>query len=154
MEKITLKLGEILQLESEINGLENPETKEVIYHGFLKQNLPVILKYELKELSEKLKKERETVDSIRVDLIKKYGEKSESGDVYVKMFDDVRDEEGNLIDRKYTQSYMDFDAEYSKLLNKEKEFEYNEITKEDLKEAGKTTDNYEILFKLIKKELN
>ena len=30
MEKTTLKLGDILQLESEINGFVNPETGEII----------------------------------------------------------------------------------------------------------------------------
>ena len=47
MEKITLRLGDILQLESEINGFNNPETNDVIYNGFLKQNLSVILKYDV-----------------------------------------------------------------------------------------------------------
>ena len=46
MEKITLKLGDILQLESEINGYVDRETNEVIYEGFSKQNLSIILKYE------------------------------------------------------------------------------------------------------------
>jgi uncharacterized protein (DUF433 family) len=39
------------------------------------------------------------------------------------------------------------------LLNQEIEIEYPEITKEDLKDAGKTKDKYQVLFKLIKKEV-
>ena len=37
-------------------------------------------------------------------------------------------------------------------LNQEIELEYPEITKQDLKDAGKTKDKYTVLFKLIKKE--
>jgi hypothetical protein len=43
MEKITLKLGDILQLESEINGFNNPETNDVIYNGFFIGKWPLIL---------------------------------------------------------------------------------------------------------------
>ena len=38
--------------------------------------------------------------------------------------------------------------------NQDKEIEFPEITKEDLKGAGKSKDKYQILFKLIKKETN
>jgi hypothetical protein len=48
--------------------------------------------------------------------------------------------------------YLEFDKEYGTLLNQEKEIEYPEITKDDLREAGKTNDQYIVLFKLIKKE--
>jgi hypothetical protein len=68
------------------------------------------------------------------------------------MFDDTKDDEGNIISSKYNENYLKFDEEYSVLLNTEKEFEYPDITKEDLKEAGKSNDNYKVLFKLIKKE--
>jgi hypothetical protein len=37
-------------------------------------------------------------------------------------------------------------------MNTEKEIEYPEITKEDLKEAGKSNDDYKLLFKLIRKD--
>jgi hypothetical protein len=43
MDKITLKLGDVLQLESEINGYVDPQSGEQIYEGFAKQNLSIIL---------------------------------------------------------------------------------------------------------------
>ncbi len=52
MEKIKLKLGEVLQLETEINGYVDPKNGEVIFEGFTKQNLSIILKYELSDLRE------------------------------------------------------------------------------------------------------
>jgi hypothetical protein len=152
MEKITLRLGDILQLESEINGFTNPETGKQVYEGFVKQNLSIMLKYELTELSEFLTKERKKVEGLRDELIKKYGEEDGKGGIMVKMIDETKDDDGNVISSKFNENYLKFDEEYSTLLNNEKEIEYPEITKSDLKEAGKSNDDYRVLFKLIKKE--
>lgn len=151
MKKITLKLGDILQLDSEINGFINPETNEVIFKGFLKQNLSVILKYELKDLSDFLIKEKTKIEEIRNSFIEKYGEKNENG-IMVKMFDEIKNDEGQIISKLFTKNYMDFNSEYSTFLNVEKEIEYPEITKDDLKGIGLTKDDYKVLFMLINKE--
>jgi uncharacterized protein with HEPN domain len=79
MEKISLKLGDILQLESEINGYTNPNTGDQVLKGFLKQNLSIILKYELSELGETLSKERKKIETLRDELIQKYGETDNNG---------------------------------------------------------------------------
>jgi hypothetical protein len=151
MEKITLKLGEILELESEINGFVSPQTGDVILEGFLKQNLDIVLKYELTDFSDVLSNERKKLEGLRDELIKKYGEVSENGGIMVKMHNEIKDEEGNVISREFNENYVKFDEEYGTLLNTDKELEYPEITKEDLKSAGKTKDKYKVLFKLIKK---
>ncbi len=153
MEKSKFKLGDVLQLESEINGFVAPETGEKIYEGFLNQNLSIILKYELTELSEVLSKERKKVESLRDDLIKKHGEEDERGGIMVKMYLEQKDDEGNVISKVINPKYVDFDKEYGELLNTEIDVEYPEITKEDLKEAGKSKDKYRVLFRLIKKEV-
>jgi hypothetical protein len=152
MLKIKLKLGEILQLESEINGLVNQESGKIIYEGFLKQNLSIILKYGLNELSELLKNERKKVEVLRDELIKKYGEENNEGSIFVKMYNEIEDEEGNVVGKKFNEKYLKFEEEYSVFLNVEKEIEYPEITKEDLKDSGKSNDDYRILFKLIRKD--
>lgn len=154
MEKITLKLGDILQLESEINGFTNPNTGEQLLKGFLKQNLSIILKYELSELGETLSKERKKIESLRDELIQKYGEVDDKGGVMVKMTLEKKDENGEVISTIINPKYVEFDKEYGTLLSQDKEIEYPEITKDDLREAGKTNDQYVVLFKLIKKELN
>lgn len=151
MEKITLKLGDILQLESEINGYTNPNTGEQVLKGFLKQNLSIILKYELSELGETLTKERKKIETLRDELIQKYGETDDNGGVMVKMVFEEKDENGEVISTVINPKYVEFDKEYGTLLNQDKEIEYPEITKEDLKEAGKSNDDYKVLFKLIKK---
>jgi hypothetical protein len=151
MDKITLKLGDVLQLESEINGYVDPQSGEQIYEGFSKQNLSIILKYELSDFSTTLKSERSKVEALRDDLIKKHGEEDANGSIMVKMRNEVKDEEGNVTGTVINPKYLEFDKEYGTLLNQEIEIEYPEITKEDLKDAGKTKDKYLVLFKLIKK---
>ena len=153
MEKITLKLGDVLQLESEINGYIEPQTGEQVFEGFSKQNLSIILKYELSDFSTELKSERTKVETLRDELIKKYGEEDGNGGVLVKMYNEVKDDEGNVTGKVINPQYIEFDNEYGVLLNQEIEIEYPEITKEDLKDAGKTKDKYQVLFKLIKKEV-
>lgn len=153
MEKITLKLGDVLQLESEINGYIEPQTGEQVFEGFSKQNLSIILKYELSDFSTELKGERTKVEVLRDELIKKYGEEDGNGGVLVKMYNEVKDDEGNVTGKVVNPQYIEFDNEYGVLLNQEIEIEYPEITKEDLKDAGKTKDKYQVLFKLIKKEV-
>jgi hypothetical protein len=150
MEKLTLKLGEILQLSHEINGFNNPETGERIYEGFLNQNLSIILKYELTDCGEFLTKERKKIETLRDELIKKHGTEK-NGNMVVNMYLEYKDSEGNIT-RSMNPKYIEFDTEYSKLLEQEKEVEFPEITVQDLKDAGKTKDQYRALFKLIKKE--
>ena len=154
MEKIKLKLGEVLQLESEINGYVDPKNGEVVFEGFTKQNLSIILKYELSDFSSVLKSERTKVDGLRDELIKKHGEDDGNGGIMVKMYSkEIKDENDVIIGGEYNPKYLEFDKEYGTLLNQEIELEYPEITKDDLKEAGKSKDKYQVLFKLIKKEV-
>jgi hypothetical protein len=150
MEKFTLKLGEILQLSHEINGLTIPETNERVFEGFLNQNLSIILKYELTDVGEFLTKERKKIESLRDELIKKHGSEI-NGNMAVKMYLEEKDEEGNVISTKINPKYVEFDSEYGQLLNQDKEIEFPEVTLQDLKDAGKTKDKYQIIFKLIKK---
>lgn len=154
MEKITLKLGEILQLESEINGYVDPQTMVQVYEGFTKQNLSIILKYELTELADTLKTEKTRVESLRDELVKKYGKEDGKGGIMVKMHNELLDADGNVTGRVINEDYIKFDEEYGLLLNQDKEIEYPEITKDDLKDAGKSKDKYQVLFKLIKKGAN
>lgn len=152
MEKQKFNLRDVLQLEGEINGIVNNETNEVIFEGFINQNLSIILKYELTEFSDFLKNEKKKVEILRNDLIRKYGKREKDGSIIVEMFSEKKDENDNVISKEFSESYLKFEEEYSTLLNQEIELEYPIITKEDLKNAGKTKDNYSILFKLIKKE--
>lgn len=151
-----LQLGEILQLEKEINGYINPETNEQEFKGFINQDLSIILKYKLSELSDFLTNEKKKVGDLRDSLIKKYGKPDEEGKIVVKMF--IEDENTNIEGEEprmiINPEFKKLDEEFGKLLVQEIEVDVPEITLDDLKEAGKTKDNYKLLFKLIKKGTN
>lgn len=153
MNKKTLTLGEIRQLGDEINGLLNKENGSVIYEGFLNQKISVLLKYELTDLSEFLEKEKSKIESIKDELILKYGVQDDRG-TKLEMWLIDKDDEGKILSKKLNPKYIEFDEEMSKLMMVEKEIEYPDITKDDLKNIGETKDNYQVLFKLIKKGTN
>jgi hypothetical protein len=142
-----LTIDQILQLDAEINGFTNPQTGDVVYEGFVKQPLSILLKYELTELSNTLKEEREKVDSLRNELIEKYGESNEDGSIQISPT--IEEKKGKKTETVRNPKYVEFVEEYNKLLQKEIEVSHPEITKEDLKDAGKTKDQYNILFKLV-----
>lgn len=142
-----LTIDQILQLDAEINGYTNPQNGEVVYEGFASQPLSILLKYELRELSEKLKEERSKVDELRNELIEKYGEKTEEGGIQITPT--IEQKKGKKTETVKNPKYVDFLNEYNKLLSKEIELDHPVITKEDLKDAGKTKDQYNILFNLV-----
>jgi hypothetical protein len=145
-----LTIDQILQLDAEINGFTNQQTGEVVYEGFSKQPLSILLKYELVELTNKLREEREKVDNLRNGLIEEYGEKTEEGGVQITPT--LEEKNGKKVTTVKNPKYVEFIEEYQKLLNKEIELDHPEITKEDLKDAGKSKDQYVVLFKLVKKD--
>lgn len=145
MNKITITLLELLQLESELNGFVNQQTKEKVYKGFINHNLPILLKYDLLNLSEFLSNERKKIESLRDELIKQYGKLNEDGNYYLNLYEDS----DNMT--KLSESYILFENDYNKLLSQEIEIEYPDITRSDLGKIGDTSDNYTIFFKLIKK---
>lgn len=151
MEKISITLGKLLQLESEINGFVNPQTNQTIFIGFRKHKLPLTTKYWLTELGDRLIDERKMVDGLRDELIQKYGEELENGEISISMFTEKKDEEGTVISRTINPTYLEFQKEFNELLAQEKELEYHPLTMEDLERAGETTDNYDMLFTLVQK---
>lgn len=143
MEKITLSLGEILALEAELNGFVNPRTEQKVMSGLLNTKLNLATKYWLTKLAEKCQAEKQVIDGLRDELVKKFGETS--GDkIEVKTF---LDEEETQINPKF----IEFQGEYIPLLNERKELEYKPISLSDL-EAVESEDNYAIVFKLIKED--
>jgi len=142
-----LTIDQILQLDAEINGYTNPQNGEVVYEGFSSQPLSILLKYELRELSDRLKEERTKVDELRNELIEKFGEKTEDGGIQITPT--IEKTKGKKKEVVKNPKYVEFIGEYNKLLAKEIELDHPTITKDDLKDAGKTKDQYNILFKLV-----
>lgn len=141
MEKITLKLLEFYNLDAELNGLPSPDGKEMVMQGLLKEKLSIVVKYWLNDLAKRVKAEREEVESLKNDLIKKYGKEDENGNISIPMF---LEEETRTIN----PDYVEFDREFGKLLQTEKELEYKPLKLSDF-ENLETESNYATFFKLV-----
>jgi hypothetical protein len=144
MEKIKLTLNEALLLEAELSGVVNPENNEVLFGGLLSEKMSLKTKYWLTKLSDKVAAEKKTIEGLRNDLIKKYGEEDDKGNVQVKTFLDEENKEVN-------PNYVSFSEEFNGLLNEEKEFEYNPISLEELVDVCSDV-RYNIIFKLVKED--
>ena len=148
MEKSSLKLHEYYTLEAELNGLTNQQSGEVISKGLLNEKLSLVAKFWLNELGKKVASEKESVEKLREELIKKLGTEEE-GQVFIKMYDEVKDEEGNTVSRSLTSNFIEFNQEYEKLLSEEKELEYRPFELSELANV-ETEGNLNVFFKLVK----
>jgi hypothetical protein len=151
MAKLTLKLGQILQLESEINGYTNPQNGQEVFIGFRKHKLPLKTKYWLTELGDRLSTERKVVETLRDEIIQKHGEDDGKGGIQIGVFIEQKDENDKVISRELNPQYVEFQNEFNALLSEEKEVEYTPLTMEDLDKVGETTDDYNLLFMLVQK---
>ena len=149
MEKISLKLYEFYNLDSELNGVMNQQTGEKISAGLLAEKLKLTTKYWLTELSKKVAAEKAGVESLKEDLIKKHGETDETGNISIPMYIDiVKDEEGKIIDGKNNPKFIEFQDEFNALLQEEKELEYKPVNLNEL-ESIESDGNYPTFFKLV-----
>lgn len=146
---LKLTIDEVLQLDAEINGLTNQDGV-VVFKGFANHPLPILLKYELSELTSKLQNERSKVDELRNELISKYGDQKEDGSIEIKPTVEVK--KGKKTETVKNEKYVEFLGEYGQLLSKEIDIDAPVITKDDLRDLGKTEDQYKVLFKLISKD--
>ena len=149
MEKISLKLYEFYNLDSELNGVTNQQTGEKVSAGLLAEKLKLADKYWLTELAKKSTAEKAAVESLKEDLIKKHGEADETGNISIPMYIDiVKDEEGNIVDGKNNPKFIEFQNEFNLLLQEEKELEYKPFQLSAL-ENIESDGNYPTFFKLI-----
>lgn len=151
MAKLTLKLGQVLQLESEINGFTNPQTGKEVFQGFRKHKLPLKTKYWLSELGDRLATERKSIETLRDEIIQKHGEDDGKGGIQIGVFIEQKDENDKVISRELNPKYVEFQEEFNALLNEDKEIEYTPLTMDDLDKVGETTDDYNLLFMLVQK---
>jgi len=152
MEKVTLKLHEIYSLSSELNGMVNNQTGEVISKGLLSEKLKLSTKYWVTELTKTINSEREKIDKIREELIKKYGETDENGGVFIPRFiNTVKNEEGKIISGDVNPKLIEFEKEFNELLLETKTIEHKEFKLSDF-ENIETEGVYTTFFKLVTPE--
>ena len=152
MEKSTLKLHEIYSLHAELNGLVNQQTGEVISKGLLGEKLKLSIKYWITELAKKVAEEREAVEKLKEEMIKKYGEEDENGGIGIpRLINIVKNEEGQITSADINPKFTEFETEFNALLQEEKSLEHKEFKLADL-ENIETEGVYTTFFKLVKPE--
>ena len=149
MEKISLKLYEFYNLESELNGVTNQQTGEKISSGLLAEKLKLTTKYWLTELAKKVTAEKATVETLKEELIKKHGETDETGNISIPMYVNiVRDEDDKMVSAENNPKFIEFQNEFNTLLQEEKELEYKPVNLNEL-ENIESDGNYPTFFKLV-----
>ncbi len=149
MKKISLKLLEFYNLDSELNGVTNQQTGEKVSNGLLSEKLKLTIQYWLTEISRKVAAEKLSVESLKEDLIKHHGDVDENGNIGIQMYlDIVKDEDGNIIDGKPNPKFIEFQNDFNTLLQEEKELEYKPVNLSEL-ENIESEGNYPTFFKLV-----
>lgn len=163
MEKVTLKLYEFYNLEAELNGLTNQSTGEKLATGLLQEKLSMVTKYWLTDLAKKVSSEKESIEKLKEELIKKHGQEDDKGGISIPMTIEEKDADGNVIyaepdadgkaapKRILNPAYIEFEKEFNELLNQERGLEYKAFKLTDF-ENVETSQNYNTFFKLIKIE--
>ena len=151
MEKVTLKLHEFYALEAELNGVTNRQTGEILAKGLLNEKIKLTTKYWLHDLSKKVSAEKESVEKLKEELIKKYGTTDTDGNVSIPMYiNEVIDEETKeIISRDVNPDFVKFQKDFNGLLEEDRELEYKGFKLEEFDNV-ETDGNYNIFFKLIK----
>lgn len=152
MENTKLSLFEILQLESEINGVIDSSTGKETSKGLLKEVLKFKTKYWLMKIAEDLVKEKVTIDKIREELIKELGSIAEDGSTFISLYiNEKLDEEEKLISRDINPKFLEFQEKYNEVLNETKEISHYKFTLEEF-DSVKSAEVYPVLFKLISQD--
>jgi hypothetical protein len=151
MEKISLKLHEFYQLEAELNGVTNTKTGEVLAKGLLGEKIKLTTKYWLSDLVKKVSAEKESVEKLKEELIKKYGTTDEDGNVSIPMYtNEVVDEDTKeVVSRDVNPDFVKFQNDFNSLLSEDRDLEYKGFKLEEFDNV-ETDGNYSTFFKLIK----
>ena len=151
MEKVTLKLSEFYQLEAELNGVVNQSTGETLSKGLLSEKIKLTTKYWLHDLNKKVAAEKESVEKLKEELIKKYGKEDEEGRISIPLYinEVVDDETKEIVSREINPDFVKFQNDFNALLSEERDLEYKSFKLEDF-ESVETDGVYNTFFKLIK----
>jgi hypothetical protein len=152
MAKITLKLYEFYSLEAELNGVIDQQTGQKVSNGLLLERLKVTTKYWLQELAKKAAAEKEACEAIRQDLIKKYGEEDEQGNIAIQQFINVvKDTDGKPVSGDINPKFIEFQTEWNNFLNEDKDLDFRDFKLSEFEET-KSDSALTTFFKLVTAE--
>jgi hypothetical protein len=120
-EKKEIILGEIYELYDELNGKTLPSGDKL--KGILEDELGGVERMWFTLLNNVIKGEKEILDTLRNDLIKKYGESSEDGNIMIKQ----TNEDGSV-----SSKFVEFINEFNAILTQKKEITYHPLQPEHL----------------------
>lgn len=149
MKTQSFKLFELLQLEAELSGVVNQQTGEKVLEGLLSQKLSLTTKYWLNGLVDTLVAEKKVIDSLRDELIKKYGEADDQGNIGISTQIPTGDKNSDGVDiMQPNPKYFEFTNEYNTLLNESKEIKVPQIKFSEL-EKIETEENYNLVLRYL-----
>ena len=137
METKKITLAEVLDLDVQLNGFANDKVE---VKGILNEKINIKTKYWLGRLAQQIAKEKQSFESLRDELIKKYGEVSESGNIEIKA----------TIDDKPNPKIFEFQKEIEDLIKEEIEIKFPQLDLESF--DFESENNYSYLLKYIVKE--
>lgn len=134
METLKIKLGQIFEVDAEINGISSTNElgeQVILIKGFINESLSLTTKYWLLELNKEVNKVKSSLESLRDELIKKYGvEDKETGKIIISLYlpgTEEFDDDNNIINGTPNPIYIEFKKEYSDLINDDLEIQYKPI---------------------------
>jgi hypothetical protein len=146
MKKISLKLHEFYQLEAELNGVTNTKTGEVIAKGLLNEKIKLTTKYWLSDLVKKVVAEKESIEKLKEELIKKYGTTDDQGNVGIQMY--IKDSFNEDNTPTTNPDFTKFQNDFNSLLSEDRDLEYKGFKLEEFDNV-ETDSNYIVFFKLV-----
>lgn len=153
MIKTKLTISEIINLESELNGVSNQQTGEVLFKGLLNHKLPLLVKYRLTEFADKLVKIKKNTFKLQQDLYKELGEQvKDKPDIYeVKRKIKIKKEDSDEEIEIDNPNLKKLNEEIKSLSESEKELEHYPFRITDF--AIETEETFPIfLSKIVREE--
>lgn len=145
MAKIKITISEIYVLNQELLGVINQSTGEKLTNGLMSAELSMVTKFKLNSLLNEISSHVKSVDTVRNEIIDKYGEiDSQTGQKVVEYY--KKNEDGSY---DITEVGKILDEQMAKLYEQDVEIDVMDLTISDI--DFKTTEVYPVMFSLIEK---
>ena len=136
MEKISLKLYDFYELDLELSNL-------------LSESIKMSTKYWLIDIAKKVATEKATCESIKQELVRKYGKEDEEGNFLMTRYINQTNEEGEVILSEINPKFVEFQNEFNSVLMEERELEHKEFNLSDF-ETVVSPNTYTTFYKLVR----
>ena len=147
LKSISLKLAEFLIINVEINGTKDEQGNK-IKKGIIDENISFSGRYWLNELESLIKDEVTSIEAIRNELIKKYGEVVNE---QIIIRNEIQDSNGNNV---MNPNFIEFMNEWQKLIETDKTINYYPLPLSGFSKVESDTETsveYKLIFRFIEK---